>query len=251
MEPLPILRSIRDHFFEINKIDLVMGYFAGRNNNRKEVKKFIEQLGSQDPTLLVAIFENVFHSYYYDRIRLKKQMKEVFINKIRHDFIFLQASMDFLSIVLFTNNIFATFVASGSSILQGLLTYYLILPALLRYIVHTDQIGGLIDEYIDEKISSYKELFRYPRTSIRSIKERVEELKRDDYKHLFFQINHSDKKEIPSLMYLTAFYIKNNTDIDVNGSAITRDCKEYINHLDEIVPNGKKQNREIMGIDFS
>lgn len=231
-----ILKSLLDHFFEINKIDLVVCYLSRKTNNRKEVRKFIEQLDSQDPlyTLLMAIFQKrvfssipsiFFPTESFAQINLKRQMKEVFISKVRNNFMVFQSATLFLSTILFTDNLFDTSIAFGTSILKILLMYYLTLPALLHYIAHTD----LLDEYIKEKISCYNKLLSP--IDNRKLQERCEELTIDDYKHLFFQMNHSDNKEIPSLKYLTAFYIKNNTDIDVNGTSIPEEVKEYVNHL--------------------
>lgn len=159
----PILISLLDHFFEINKLDLVMGYLTGKNDNRKEVKDFLKQLDEQDPmnVLLIALFQEqippILHCFFsnnnLDKLSMEK-MRNVFINKVRHSFIVSQSCIFLLSTLQFADNLSDIAISSGSSILKILLMYYLILPFLLKCVTQTN----LINEYIKEKISLYKKL---------------------------------------------------------------------------------------------
>lgn len=241
----PSLKLILDRYFEIHKIDLVIEYIVGKDNNKIEVKKIVKYLETQAP--LKALFLGIIRKNLFSTSRLgvlsffikarlpgssknlKKQFKEFFINKIRNDAFYVQSSSLFsLHLIhnLFIDSIYDRAFDIGTSILRVLFMYYVILPFLLPYIVDNSVV---IDDYINEKISLYKKLLNS--TSNQYICARYEELKRD-YKDLFVQINNlrqeGKNQEIPSLKYLAAFYVKNNTDIDVNKSQIPEDIKEYI-----------------------
>lgn len=241
---LPILKPLLDYFFEMNKIDLVVDYLAGKNNNRKEIKQFLEKLDSQislENLLRVILQKQIRHHlgiFYFFRDdkevskKLEKQLKTIFINKIRNDFVYFQSSMLYLTSIISHLFIIDSFwdrtLDLGTSIFKVLLMYYVIHPILLSYIVKST----VIDNYIKEKIDSYEELLST--VDLNLLRARLEELRRPDYKHLFVQINElrstGVKVEIPSLKYLAAFYVKDK-HIDVNSTQIPEEVKEYVAKL--------------------
>lgn len=241
---LPILKPLLDYFFEMSKIDLVVDYLAGKNNNRKEIKQFLEKLDSQislENLLRVILQKQIryhlgffffFRDFKEDSKKLEKQLKTIFINKIRNDFVYFQSSMLYLTGIISHLFIIDSFwdrtLDLGTSIFKVLLMYYVILPVLLSYIVKST----VIDNYIKEKIDSYGELLST--VDIKLLHARLEELRRVDYQHLFVQINElrrtGAKVEIPSLKYLAALYVKDNT-IDVNSTQIPEEVKEYVAKL--------------------
>lgn len=251
-----VLKSIIDYYFEMNKINLMIDYFL-REQNRKEIRSLLKN--PQYRELLNNLLEETVQKKYevsfysHSSHKLKKQFKQIFTGNVRRDFFYFQSSSLFLTNVissLFTiESFWDKSLNVGTSIFEVVLMYYVVFPFLFKFA------DSIINDYIEQKIDSCGKALRS--ISGLELAHRYVKLVRDDYKFLFERINEiRDTKKVypsltffciktepdvnkasipvPSLKFLTSFYIKNNTDLDIKSAPIPEETKEYINSIKEI-----------------
>lgn len=256
-----LLKSILDHYLEMDKIDLMIDYFT-KERNRKEIRSLLKnpRYSNLLHSLLLEIthrasnkfFESGLSSkfitkpYCKPKHNLREQLKHRFIENIRRDFAYFQSSSLFLSCIissLFTIESFGDKSLNViTSVFKVVLMYYLVLPLLFKVA------DSIINDYIKQKIHSIDNTLQ----SINALELplRFSKLFRDDYQFLFKRINEIKCKNaflfsfepdvynasipVPSLKFLTSFYIKNATDIDVKTAPVPIEVKEYINNIREI-----------------
>lgn len=245
MKPTDLFQSILNRYLKIEQVNLVVEYLTNHDNSRRnETKKTLRQLVPQD--ILESLSPQIAELKSYSDKKLafftlggrlflsdknKKQivtfLKDEISRKIRNDIMYFACFSNLLtSYSLFFMDRHDRVWSTGITIAKLVVLYFVILPFLLDKLINND----IVTDYIEHTISLYiKSLSRVPE---RQLLWRFDDLLRDDYKELFVKLNKSrtpnHNPPIPSLKSLSAFYVKHNTDTDINRAPIPDDLKDFV-----------------------
>lgn len=243
------MKEFIEHHFGLDKIDSVIEYLANKNNNIKEARKCF--LSIKDHPALYNLLKNItlenLHRQIYRqhlffflfshgneacdyKCKVEGELRKVIIHKIKNDLFYLTSSLEvasrFLRYIRISEiNWMNEGFSAGITVLEYFFVFsFMAAPILNHLLKHSEPFNS----YIEDKIKSYTKLLAS--TDPRDLRKRMDVLE-PSYQYLFFKINQSEQKEIPLLKFLSVFYVKHHTDIDINTLSLPQEIKSYVNKL--------------------
>lgn len=234
-----LFKSILDHYLKVEETKLVFRYLSQEDNRRNKIKKTLSQLIHQDQLENLRPEIAIFKSYSDTKLALviallnpgeKKIvtiLRKEISRKIRNDIIHFLCLTNLLTSFHLSSMDWQERVSIGGlGIAKLVVTYFIILPLFLDKLINNE----IVTNYIKHTVSSYMELFNS--IPLRQLVRRLDNLLRDDYKELFVKLNKTRtpnvNTQIPSLKNLAAFFVKHNTDIDIDGAPIPDELRDFV-----------------------